>query len=229
MSDPAGPDNAARIATPRRRLRSSRARRSRRRCTSAPCGTCRSAWRRRSTPTTRTRSTSPAGRARTCGTSTAPSTSTSTAASASTSSATRTRRSSRRSSTRRAPARTSPPRRPTTVALAEELCRRFNLESVRFANSGTEATMDAIRIARAATGRDKVLKIEGSYHGHHDTVMFSVVPNADAMGGRDQPAVDADVEGHPRRSWPTTRSSCRSTTPPRSSACSPSAAARSPA
>src|ERR671918_710689 len=71
------------------------------------------------------------------------------------------------------------------VAFAEELCRRFRLDTVRFANSGTEATMDAIRIARAATGRDLVAKIEGSYHGHHDTVMFSVVPNADQMGGRD--------------------------------------------
>jgi len=86
---------------------------------------------------------------------------------------------------------------PTTVALAEELCRRFNLDSVRFANSGTEATMDAIRIARAATGRDKVLKIEGSYHGHHDTVMFSVVPNADAMGGRNQPASAPMSKGIP--------------------------------
>ena len=73
------------------------------------------------------------------------------------------------------------------VAYAEELCRRFRLESVRFVNSGTEATMDAIRIARAATGRHTVLKIAGSYHGHHDTVMFSVVSNADMMGGRDVP------------------------------------------
>ena len=63
-----------------------------------------------------------------------------------------------------------------SIAFAEELCRRFGLEKVRFANSGTEATMDAIRIARAATGRDDVVKMEGSYHGHHDTVMFSVVP-----------------------------------------------------
>jgi glutamate-1-semialdehyde 2,1-aminomutase len=84
-----------------------------------------------------------------------------------------------------------------TVAFAEELCRRFNLEKVRFANSGTEATMDAIRIARAATGRDVVVKIEGSYHGHHDTVMFSVVPNADAMGGRDRPASAPMSKGIP--------------------------------
>jgi glutamate-1-semialdehyde 2,1-aminomutase len=74
------------------------------------------------------------------------------------------------------------------VALAEELCRRFNLERVRFTNSGTEATMESIRLARAVTGRDTVLKIEGSYHGHHDAVMFSVLPNSDVIGGRDAPA-----------------------------------------
>ena len=84
-----------------------------------------------------------------------------------------------------------------TVAFAEELCRRFELEKVRFANSGTEATMDAIRIARAATGRDDIVKMEGSYHGHHDTVMFSVVPNADAMGGREQPSTTPMSKGIP--------------------------------
>ena len=63
-----------------------------------------------------------------------------------------------------------------TVLLAEELCERFRSDQVRFVNSGTEATMDAIRVARAATGRDHIVKIEGSYHGHHDSVMFSVVP-----------------------------------------------------
>ncbi|HZP27406.1 MAG TPA: aspartate aminotransferase family protein [Acidimicrobiia bacterium] len=84
-----------------------------------------------------------------------------------------------------------------TVAFAEELCRRFGLEKVRFTNSGTEATMDAIRIARAATGRDDVVKMEGSYHGHHDTVMFSVLPNADAMGGREQPSTTPMSKGIP--------------------------------
>jgi glutamate-1-semialdehyde 2,1-aminomutase len=73
------------------------------------------------------------------------------------------------------------------VEFAEEICRRFSLDMLRFTNSGTEATMDAIRVARAATGRDVVCKIEGSYHGHHDSVMFSIVPNADLMGGRDRP------------------------------------------
>jgi glutamate-1-semialdehyde 2,1-aminomutase len=74
------------------------------------------------------------------------------------------------------------------VEFGEEICRRFNLEAIRFTNSGTEATMDAIRVARAATGRDVICKIEGSYHGHHDAVMFSIVPNADVMGGRERPA-----------------------------------------
>jgi len=74
------------------------------------------------------------------------------------------------------------------VAFGEAICRRFGLEMLRFANSGTEATMDAIRVARAATGRDVVCKVEGSYHGHHDSVMFSVIPNADVMGGRERPS-----------------------------------------
>jgi glutamate-1-semialdehyde 2,1-aminomutase len=87
---------------------------------------------------------------------------------------------------------------PTTVALAEELCRRFGLDQVRFTNSGSEATMDAIRVARAATGREAVVKIEGSYHGHHDTVMFSVVPNSDVMGGRDRPASAPMSKGIPQ-------------------------------
>lgn len=74
------------------------------------------------------------------------------------------------------------------VEWGEEICRRFNLDMLRFANSGTEATMDAIRVARAATGREIICKIEGSYHGHHDAVMYSIVPNADVMGGRERPA-----------------------------------------
>jgi glutamate-1-semialdehyde 2,1-aminomutase len=83
------------------------------------------------------------------------------------------------------------------VAYAEELCRRFRLEEVRFANSGTEATMSAIRVARAATGRDDIVKIEGSYHGHHDPVMFSVVPNSDLMGGREVPSTVPMSKGVP--------------------------------
>ncbi len=87
---------------------------------------------------------------------------------------------------------------PATIELAEEICDRYAMERVRFCNSGTEATMHAIRVARAYTGRDHVVKIEGSYHGHHDTVMFSVVPGADVLGGRDQPATTPMSLGTPK-------------------------------
>ena len=67
---------------------------------------------------------------------------------------------------------------------------------------------DARDPRRAATGREDIIKIEGSYHGHHDTVMFSVVPGSDVMGGREQPTsapmslgIPADVaQARPRRS-----------------------------
>jgi glutamate-1-semialdehyde 2,1-aminomutase len=85
----------------------------------------------------------------------------------------------------------------TTVALAEAICERFQLEQMRFVNSGTEATMDAIRVARAATGRDVIVKMEGSYHGHHDSVLFSVLPEADVLGLRH--TVD-----HGAKAWYTT-------------------------
>jgi glutamate-1-semialdehyde 2,1-aminomutase len=57
------------------------------------------------------------------------------------------------------------------IEVAEELARRFSLPRWRFTNSGTESTMAAVRIARAATGRDGVLAIAGAYHGHHDTAL----------------------------------------------------------
>ena len=76
---------------------------------------------------------------------------------------------------------------PAAVELAEEIARRFNLDKVRFTNSGTEATMDAVRLGRAAAGRDILIKIEGSYHGHHDTVMYSITPSMDSSGPHDRP------------------------------------------
>jgi glutamate-1-semialdehyde 2,1-aminomutase len=75
----------------------------------------------------------------------------------------------------------------TGIAFAEEIKRRFGLDKVRFTNSGTESTMDAIRCARAATGKDVLLKIEGSYHGHHDAVMYSVVASMDSSGPANRP------------------------------------------
>ncbi len=71
------------------------------------------------------------------------------------------------------------------VAVAEELARRWGLPKWRYTNSGSEATMDAIRIARAATGRDTIVKIFGSYHGHHDYVMVSIGVPYDQIGDRD--------------------------------------------
>jgi glutamate-1-semialdehyde 2,1-aminomutase len=60
--------------------------------------------------------------------------------------------------------------------VAELLAARYGLDMWRFTNSGTEATMDAIRVARAATGRDRIVKVEGGYHGHHDAAMISTKP-----------------------------------------------------
>ncbi len=71
------------------------------------------------------------------------------------------------------------------IIVAEELQRRFGLERWRFLNSGSEATMDAIRIARAFTGRDEIVKIFGSYHGHHDAVMVSIGVEYDKIGDRE--------------------------------------------
>ncbi|MCW3046723.1 MAG: glutamate-semialdehyde aminotransferase [Solirubrobacterales bacterium] len=69
------------------------------------------------------------------------------------------------------------------VVVAEELTARWRgLSRWRYTNSGSEATMDAIRIARALTGRDTVMKIFGSYHGHHDTVMVSIGVAYDQIG-----------------------------------------------
>lgn len=74
-----------------------------------------------------------------------------------------------------------------SVVVARELARRFGLPMWRFNNSGTESTMDAIHLMRTATGRPKIIKVEGSYHGHHDSVQVSVYPSADAAGPFDRP------------------------------------------
>ncbi len=67
--------------------------------------------------------------------------------------------------------------------LAEEICRRFPfLDRVRFSNSGTESTLHALRLAKAFTGKPKIVKMEGAYHGLHDAVMVSVKPGADRWG-----------------------------------------------
>ena len=71
--------------------------------------------------------------------------------------------------------------------VAEMLADRYKLPMWRFTNSGTEATMDAIRVARGVTGRDKIVKVEGGYHGHHDEVMISMKPPISEAGPVDEP------------------------------------------
>jgi glutamate-1-semialdehyde 2,1-aminomutase len=84
-----------------------------------------------------------------------------------------------------------------SITVAAELRRRWGLPHWRFTNSGTESTMDAIHLARALAGKDVIVKIEGTYHGHHDAVMVSVKPPADQMGDRAHPASVAYGLGYP--------------------------------
>jgi glutamate-1-semialdehyde 2,1-aminomutase len=93
-----------------------------------------------------------------------------------------------------------------SIAVAEELADRFGLPQWRFTNSGTESTMDAVHLARGATGRDTILKIEGSYHGHHDAVMVSVYPPLEQLGERDDPVSVPYGAGYPRALTELTRS-----------------------
>ena len=74
-----------------------------------------------------------------------------------------------------------------TITVARELARRCHLPLWRFCNSGTEATMSAIHLMRIATGRERIIKVEGTYHGHHDAVEVSVYPDLS----------DAGPAGHP--------------------------------
>jgi len=84
------------------------------------------------------------------------------------------------------------------IRLAELLTRRLpSLESVRFTNSGTEATMNAVRLARAFTGRPKLAKFEGAFHGTHDWVMVSVTPDPKTAGNRKRPKPVAWSAGIP--------------------------------
>ncbi len=83
------------------------------------------------------------------------------------------------------------------ITVAEELSRRFVQPQWRFTNSGTESTLDAVRLARAFTGRERLVKIEASYHGHHDALMVSVEPPPEVMGPPEAPASVPQSEGIP--------------------------------
>jgi glutamate-1-semialdehyde 2,1-aminomutase len=87
---------------------------------------------------------------------------------------------------------------PSVIKWAEILVERVpSVDKIRFVNSGTEGTMNAIRAARAFTGRQKIAKCEGAYHGTHDIVSFSVTPPLDQAGDALNPDPVAGFEGIP--------------------------------
>ena len=76
------------------------------------------------------------------------------------------------------------------VEMAELICSIMpSVEKVRMVNSGTEATMSAIRVARGYTGRDKIIKMEGCYHGHGDSFLIAAGSGALTFGTPDSPGV----------------------------------------
>ena len=87
---------------------------------------------------------------------------------------------------------------PTTLDadMAEEIVKRFpSMDKVRFTNSGTEASLHATRLVRAATGKPKIAKFEGAYHGSHDALEVSVSPSLDRAGAPDSPEPVAEWDG----------------------------------
>jgi glutamate-1-semialdehyde 2,1-aminomutase len=86
---------------------------------------------------------------------------------------------------------------PDAIVVSQELAASYGLPLWRFGNSGTEATMDAIHLMRAITGRDLVIKFEGAYHGHHDAAMVSVW-NEEDLGPEHRPRSVASGSGIPQ-------------------------------
>jgi glutamate-1-semialdehyde 2,1-aminomutase len=83
------------------------------------------------------------------------------------------------------------------VELAEEIVDAVpSIEMVRMVNSGTEATMSAIRLARGVTGRDKLIKFEGCYHGHADSLLVKAGSGVATLGLPDSPGVPASLAQH---------------------------------
>ena len=86
---------------------------------------------------------------------------------------------------------------PFEVRLAKRVCAAFpTIEKVRFCNSGTEACMSAIRLARGFTGRDKLIKFAGCYHGHADALLVKAGSGALTLGHPDSAGVPADFAKH---------------------------------
>jgi glutamate-1-semialdehyde 2,1-aminomutase len=76
---------------------------------------------------------------------------------------------------------------PISRDAAERICKRFSIDLVRFTNSGTEATMYAVRTAKAFSGKDAIVKVEGGYHGSYDPLTVSAKPSLDKAGPADNP------------------------------------------
>jgi len=76
---------------------------------------------------------------------------------------------------------------PISRDAGERLCKRFQIDQVRFANSGTEATMYAVRTAKAFTGKDAIVKVEGGYHGSSDSMTVSGKPALSEAGSAAEP------------------------------------------
>ncbi|WP_312776278.1 glutamate-1-semialdehyde 2,1-aminomutase [Corynebacterium variabile] len=77
------------------------------------------------------------------------------------------------------------------IALAEEIIGRTSVEKIRMVNSGTEATMSAVRLARGFTGRDRILKFIGCYHGHVDSLLVAAGSGVATLGLPDSPGITA--------------------------------------
>ena len=82
---------------------------------------------------------------------------------------------------------------PTSTDAAERICKRFGIDQVRFTNSGTESTMYAVRVARSATEKMGILKVEGGYHGSYDPFVVSSKPPLDKIGNPDKPKAYIDT------------------------------------
>src|SRR5439155_939418 len=79
--------------------------------------------------------------------------------------------------------------------LADHLCRRFHLDRLKFSMTGLDATLFAVRLARAVTGRRRILKFEGCYHGSHDSLMVSIKPRKELSGDPKHPNVVPSSKG----------------------------------
>ena len=82
---------------------------------------------------------------------------------------------------------------PTSTDAAERICKRFGIDQVRFTNSGTESTMYAVRVARSATEKMGILKVEGGYHGSYDPFVVSSKPPLGKIGNPDKPKAYIDA------------------------------------